>query len=189
VKKETAAEKMMALLQAAAEKGQVDKTKATKLVKVKEEVETRELARQGNTQAISEEMIQDFRAAQGIIYFLQAPELFQLKVCKHCGAHFYVSRLYVAFCSYTCIKNSLREMGVSWRKGEDIDSLIQDPQIFNGQEPIWIRNLPMLRKCLEDLTSLPSLQKVSESMEPPDLSPPVKSGSSNPPQKASVSFS
>lgn len=135
-KKETYADKLARLLGLEAVKEETDKQKA---------------ARKGNTQGISEDEIQNFREAQGIIYFLQAPSLFQHKVCKHCGSDFLVSRLYVAYCSYTCIKKSLNEQGLDWRKGRDIEALAQDKQVYEGNEPIWIRNLPQLQSALRKL--------------------------------------
>lgn len=123
------------------------------LQEVKQETDKQKAARKGNTQGISEDEIQTFREAQGIIYFLQAPSLFQHKVCKHCGSDFLVSRLYVAYCSYTCIKKSLNEQGLDWRKGSDLEALAQDKQVYEGNEPIWIRNLPQLRLALEKLNS------------------------------------
>lgn len=120
---------------------------------VKQKVDEKKKQRQGIIEGITEEEIQGFREAQGIIYFLQAPALFQFKICKECGADFLVSRLYVAYCSYTCIKLNLNKMGFEWRKGNDIETLVADPQTYNGNEPIWIRNLENLKAALEYLTS------------------------------------
>lgn len=114
-------------------------------IKVKQE------EKQGKFIGITEEEIQQIREGQGIVYFLQAPELFSLKTCKHCGSEFLVSRLYVALCSYTCIQKSLEEMGLQWRKGKDLETIIEEiiPEIYEGNEPIWIRNVERLRKILE----------------------------------------
>jgi len=98
---------------------------------------------------ITEDEIQSFRAAQGLVYFLQAPELFSLKTCPHCGAEFLVSRQYVAFCSYTCISKDLEAKGIAWSKGEDIDSLIT--AVYDGNEPIWVRNVDRIRQILDTL--------------------------------------
>lgn len=100
---------------------------------------------------ISETQIQSFRAAQGLSYFLQAPKLFTAKTCKHCGENFLVSRKYVQFCSYTCIQKDLEERGIRWTKGEDFEALANDPQVYDGNEPIWIRNLPQVQTALEYL--------------------------------------
>lgn len=152
MKKETYANKLAALLG---------------LTEVHQEVKQKKEARQGKIQGISEEEIQEFREFQGITYFLQAPALFQAKVCKHCGEHFLVSRLYVAYCSYTCIRKSLNELGLEWRKGRDIETLINES--YEGNEPIWIRDLPKLRAALETLVD-------AESSSPETL-PPVPRGS------------
>lgn len=99
----------------------------------------------GNVVGITEEEIQEFREAQGIIYFLQAPELFQSKVCTYCEEPFLVSRKYVGCCSYSCIRKSLNEQGIEWRKGRDLEALAIDPQVWNGNEPLWIRKNSMLK--------------------------------------------
>lgn len=97
---------------------------------------------------VSESEIQNFRAAQGIIYFLQAPELFSPKVCPHCGEQFLVSRQFVAFCSYTCIAKDLESKGIGWSRAGDIKSLANS--VYEGNEPIWIRNLDRLRTVLTE---------------------------------------
>lgn len=96
---------------------------------------------------ISENEIQNFRAMQGVIYFLQAPELFSAKICPHCGEQFLVSRQYVAFCSYTCIAKDLESKGIKWSRKDDYDFI--GDQLYEGNEPIWIRNLDRLRAILE----------------------------------------
>ena len=108
---------------------------------------------------VPEETIQDFRAAQGIIYFLQAPELFSMKICKwrECQQPFAVSRQFVAYCSYTCIKDSLAEIGIDWNRGsltdaDKIEMMING--VYEGQEPIWIRE-PILSRVRSVLNTLP----------------------------------
>ena len=103
---------------------------------------------------VEEANIQEFRAAQGMIYFLQAPRLFTPRVCHHCGASFLVSRNAVGYCSYTCIKNSLAALGIDWDKGRDLEALANDPQVFDGNEPIWIKNLDNLKTALEVLCQI-----------------------------------
>lgn len=107
----------------------------------------------GKIIGVSEEEIQEFRAVQGIIYFFKAPELFQYKICAHCGADFYVSRKYVAYCSYMCIKLELRKQGFEWEKGNDIEALVLDPQVYDGNEPLWIspRALQYIREMVQSL--------------------------------------
>lgn len=103
---------------------------------------------------VEEHRIQEFRAAQGVIYFLQAPKLFTPKICHHCGENFLVSRNSVGYCSYTCIKNSLADLGIDWDKGRDLEALANDPQVFDGNEPIWIKNLDNLKAALEVLCQI-----------------------------------
>ena len=93
----------------------------------------------GRVVGLTEEEIQEFREVQGILYFLEAPALFTPKVCPHCGEGFLVSRKYVKFCSYTCIKKSFEEIGINWTKGNDLEALANDPDVYGGNEPIWIR--------------------------------------------------
>lgn len=148
MKIETAANKLAALLG---------------LTEVKEEVEKKAEIRKGNTQAVPEEEIQELREAQGIIYFLQAPGLFQSRICKACGSHFIVSRLYVAFCSYQCIEADFKErFKVEWRKGEgikDIESVVQD--VYEGNEPIWVRS-QNLDRLYSILTALRTSRDVTQ---------------------------
>jgi endogenous inhibitor of DNA gyrase (YacG/DUF329 family) len=99
---------------------------------------------------VTEDEIQSFRAAQGLVYFLQAPELFTARTCPHCHENFLVSRQFVAFCSYTCIRKDLENKGIRWSKGEDIEALVRS-ETYEGNEPIWIRNLDRLREVLETL--------------------------------------
>lgn len=109
----------------------------------------------GRVVGISEEEIQNFRAAQGLLYFFKAPELFSYKICPHCKEDFFVSRKYVAYCSYTCISKSLEEVtGVEWRKGQDIEGLVLSP-IYEGNEPIWLTGR-LLKKLQEMVSTLPS---------------------------------
>lgn len=128
------------------------------LTEVVEEIKKVKRVSQGNIREISEDEIQEFRELQGITYFLQAPALFQSKVCKHCGAAFLVSRLYVAYCSWTCINKSIEDlMGCEWsRKDQDYEVIVA--QVYEGNEPLWIRNLPKLKLALQKVTySLESL--------------------------------
>lgn len=98
---------------------------------------------------ITEDEIQTFRAAQGLRYFLQAPELFTPKVCPHCNEGFLVSRMYVAFCSYTCILKSLEEQGIAWSRKDEYELLTKD--VYEGNEPIWIKNLDVIHTMIETL--------------------------------------
>lgn len=118
---------------------------------VHQQVKEEEKTRVGNIQGVSEEKIQSFREAQGIIYFLQAPALFHSRTCLQCNIPFMVSRLNVAYCSYLCISESLAEIGIDWNPGEkEIEAKVTSA--YEGNEPIWIRNLDSLRKALEVLS-------------------------------------
>jgi endogenous inhibitor of DNA gyrase (YacG/DUF329 family) len=120
------------------------------LTKKAEEVNTRSI---GRFYGITEDELQEFREAQGLIYFLQAPALFTPKTCPHCGEHFLVSRQFVAFCSYTCIRKDLEAKGFRWDKGHDIEELVNDPEVYKGNEPLWIRS-STLKQALKVLTNL-----------------------------------
>lgn len=120
---------------------------------VANEIKAKQERKRGKIQGITEDEIQEFRSMQGIIYFLQAPELFTPKVCPHCGENFLVSRLYVKYCSYTCIRKSLNEQGFEWRKSHDIELLIKET--YEGNEPLWIKNLPNLMQILSTLMEKP----------------------------------
>lgn len=127
----------------------------------------------GNFYGVSEDELQKFREAQGLIYFLAAPALFHPKKCKNCGEPFIVSRMFVACCSYTCIRKDLEKRGFKWEKGRDLEAIVMDPQVYDGNEPIWIRE-PQLSKALEVLTTL--LKTASDSDKPTqsNVPPPVK---------------
>lgn len=135
------------------------------LTEEKEKVEAKkQKAKSSKIQGVSEEEIQEFRAAQAVVYFLQAPELFTPKVCKHCEAVFVVSRRDVAFCSYTCIKASLKELGIEWRRGIALEVAIEEAikHVYDGNEPLWIKNVDRLRKVLNKLSS-----ETTSNKEPP----------------------
>lgn len=168
MKPETKLSKLNALLGIPEEKVAEIKTKST-----------------GKVIGITEDQIQHFRELQGLVYFLQAPKLFTPKQCKHCGEHFLVSRKYVALCSYTCIKKSLEEIGITWTKDNDIEVLVD--KVYEGNEPLWIRE-PILSKLKEVLgnESLPITQSLSQTPKSPsdtigstkptqDIPPPLSS--------------
>jgi hypothetical protein len=142
LKKATTVNKLAALLG-------ITEDVVAKSVHVKNDPQVqKELKRKASSRiGISEDEIQDFRAAQGIVYFLQAPELFSPKVCPHCGESFLVSRQFVAFCSYTCIAKDLESKGLKWEKGKDIEALVTS--VYEGNEPIWIKNIDRLREALD----------------------------------------
>lgn len=159
MKKETAEQRLNALL------GITEKI---------EEVKQKVAVQKGNLRGIDDSQIEHYRAIQGLIYYLIAPELYTHKKCKECNEDFLVSRLHVAFCSYDCMRKSLRKLGLRWEKGDYPETLALDPQVYDGNEPLWVRNLPMLQKCLEDLISRTSTesQSTSASTSPEDKSSP-----------------
>lgn len=123
---------------------------------------------------VPEDKIEDFRAAQGLIYFLQAPELFTMKVCKHCKADFAVSRQFVNLCSYTCIKASLAEIGIDWNRNDTSDTEKIEMTIngiWEGQEPLWLKS-DMLTRIKTVLNTLPdeNLSSTSSSQQDNSLS-------------------
>src|SRR5699024_1904905 len=123
---------------------------------------------------VPEDEVQEFREAQGYLYFFQAPELFTRRQCKNCGDGFFVSRQLVSYCSYACIKEALNNMGLEWRRGKDIYTIIQES--YDGNEPIWIRNLDKLKtiltELLDSLNHKPSKAPVSETSNKPDVCQP-----------------
>lgn len=116
-------------------------------------------------QPVPEEEIQNFRAAQGMIYFLQAPELFSAKICKHCGEGFLVSRQQVAYCSYTCIKKELEKLGVTWSREGNYEVLANDESVYEGNEPIWVRNLDVIRQLLDSISDKQKEQVLTSAYE------------------------
>lgn len=130
--------------------------KLNELLGIKEKVE--ELpkftkAKPNDIVAVDEDEIDDFREKQAVLYYLRAPALFTSKTCSHCGDTFLVSRKYVGYCSYTCTRKALEELGIKWSKGEDLEALANDPQVWNGNEPLWIRQ-STLESLEKSLTSL-----------------------------------
>ena len=150
--------------------------KLNALLGITEEVADVLVRSSGSSIGVTEEEIQEFRELQGVSYFLQAPALFTHKNCPKCGEHFLVSRKYVKYCSYQCLKLSLREQGVEWSKGHDLEAVANDPQIYNGNEPIWIRQsvLQKLREIFDTSqntdTSLTSSNITKETGSSPDTS-------------------
>lgn len=136
---------------------------------VAQQIKKKVEAKKGNVIGVTEDEIQEYREAEGILYFLEAPHLFHARVCKRCEEPFLVSRLHVAYCSYNCIEHSIWDLyGVKWSRSTQLET---DPElvvreVFEGNEPIWIRRLPTLQKALIKLTNaLVQLQEESESSQ------------------------
>lgn len=99
---------------------------------------------------IPEEEIQIYREGQALIYFFQAPELFTSKICKRaeCQNPFLVSRHQVSYCSYHCIEEEcLRIFGVKWTRKKDMELMVKE--VWEGNEPLIIRNLERIRAVLD----------------------------------------
>lgn len=144
-----------------------------------EEVKTKST---GKIVGITEEEIQTFREAQGLIYFLQAPSLFTPKICPHCKEGFMVSRKYVSYCSYTCIEKSLEELGITWSRKGNIDSVVKD--IYDGNEPLWIHqsNLKKLHGIVSNLLSVHSEDGTTSQSSQTQQSHVISSGSTSEPE-------
>ena len=143
--------------------------KLNALLGLTEKVEEVRANTSGSFYGVSEDEIDKFRAAQGLIYFLAAPKLFHPKVCRHCKEPFIVSRQFVACCSYTCIRKDLEERGFKWSKGDDLEALAQYHEVYNGNEPIWVKQ-PQLSQALEVLKIL--LEKENPKDEKLESPPP-----------------
>jgi endogenous inhibitor of DNA gyrase (YacG/DUF329 family) len=98
---------------------------------------------------ITEAEIQSAREAQAVTYFLQAPDLFSFKTCPHCGETFAVSRVFVAFCSYTCIAKDLENKGIRWSRLDESGNINVDEdyvkRVWEGNEPLWIKETSLSR--------------------------------------------
>lgn len=150
--------------------------KLNALLGITEQIQEVEAKFSGKVYGVTEPEIQNFREIQGIIYFLQAPALFSFKTCPECGEPFAVSRKYVGYCSHECIRKSLNKQGLRWKKGDDLESLALDPQVWDGNEPIWIRStaLRRLQQILNDaLENTNDTESVSESSTVPPSLPEV----------------
>lgn len=165
MKKTTAEEKMLALMAEAAQ--------AVGMTEEFTQVAERTVNRKQNRRdivSITEEEIQAFREVQGIMYFFQAPALWTAAICKRqsCRAPFLVSRKYVAYCSYTCIeKNMLEEWGTTWTFHKDGPQGYEAAanHIYEGNEPLWIRNLKSLESCLAMLQQILSSTSSNQTNE------------------------
>lgn len=103
--------------------------------------------------AVYEDELQKFREAEGLIYFLQAPELFKPNTCKQCGEGFLVSRQNVSHCSYLCVQKHLAALGIEWSRYGKFEELAQDFSVWNGNEPLIIRHLDRIRAVLDRLSN------------------------------------
>lgn len=137
------------------------------LTEVLEETVQQKEILQGNLHGVSEDKIKERRDLQGILYFLRAPDLFTFRDCNHCGTNFAVSRLQVAYCSYNCIRDSLKAKGLDWKRSENMEVIVRES--YDGNEPLWIsaETLLSLEEALRTLLD----KKPFEVGEPPTKSP------------------
>jgi hypothetical protein len=161
--------------------------KLNAILGIKAAAEELKVKSSGKTVGISEDEIQTWREIQGLIYFLQAPALFQPRVCKNCNTKFVVSRLYVAFCSYLCIKEDLRNKGIEWTRDSNIEELVLSKHVYEGNEPLWVKEptLSKLREMLDELfkMEIPSSVTQTSPLEPtgPVLQTPPETSTSSVP--------
>jgi hypothetical protein len=131
--------------------------------------------------AIEELDTQKIREAEGVAFFLKAPELFVARECVWCGTEFLVSRRNIAYCSWEHLQKGLNREGIRWDKDKGFEAIVHD--YFEDNEPIWIRRLDQIREILNDfepmlrkyevLTSIPETPETSEYISPyePDYQP------------------
>ncbi len=97
---------------------------------------------------LSEDEITKYREGTALYYFFQAPELFQPRVCRHCESPFLVSRHQVVFCSYDCLEREIEKVaGVKWSRHGDMELMVKE--VYDGNEPLIIRNLERIDKIIE----------------------------------------
>lgn len=134
---------------------------------LEEETQQKEIL-QGNLHGVSEEKIKERRDLQGIIYYLQAPDLFTFRKCKleSCGADFAVSRLQVAYCSYDCIRKSMHELGLTWSRSDNMEVIVRES--YDGNEPLWLSKETMvsLESALKRLLEVAQVEPDSPSNTP-----------------------
>lgn len=137
-----------------AETAQAKLAKLLGIEKEHEEFKAKKANLNGDLRGITESEIQSYREVQGLVYFLMAPELYTARVCQRssCGQPFLVSRKNVAYCSYTCIEKNMEEIwGIKWTYSGDYEDAAV--HLYDKNEPLWIRNMDALKKCLDWLTA------------------------------------
>lgn len=103
--------------------------------------------------AIKEEEIARFRARQGLVYFLLAPELFFPRTCRKCEAPFLVSRKQVAYCSYNCLQHDIKDnFGIRWERMDNMELTVKE--VWDGNEPLWVNNLDQIQQLVDDAKAL-----------------------------------
>src|SRR5687768_14812927 len=116
-------------------KAETVQRKLNELLGIQDKIEAIEVAKQAEHAklvAVEEHEIPFFRAKQGLLYFLKAPELFTIRTCANCGEAYAVSRKHVAYCGYPCMSEGIRKWGLRWDKGNNLEALALDPEVFDG---------------------------------------------------------
>lgn len=146
---------------------------------LEEEVQQKEIL-QGNLHGVSEEKINERRGLQGILYYLRAPDLFTFRKCNNCGTDFAVSRLQVAYCSYNCIRDSLKAMGLEWSRSKDMELIVKES--YDGNEPLWLSSetLVSLETALKRLLEARSQDTEKETPTPSTTPQPQENLASEP---------
>ena len=101
-----------------------------------------------NYTGIEFSQIEHYREATALSLFLQAPALFSPATCKHCNEPFLVSRHFVAFCSYGCLKADLYELGIEWHPEARIDEAYVR-RVWDDNEPLRVS--PHAFKLLQEM--------------------------------------
>jgi hypothetical protein len=108
---------------------------------------------------LSESEITKYREGTALYYFFQAPELFQPRICAHCEAPFLVSRHQVALCSYDCLEREIEKIaGVKWSRHGDMELMVKE--VYDGNEPLIIKNLDRINKVLDQANQLNTADSV-----------------------------
>lgn len=110
--------------------------------------------------AIDELETQRYREAEGIAYFLKAPQLFVARECLWCGSKFLVSRRHIAYCSYDHLKSGLNRMGIQWNKDSSFEAIVHDE--FQDNEPIWIRNISQIKEIVTDFEHMVPQEDITD---------------------------
>lgn len=108
--------------------------------------------------AVEELELQKIREAEGVGFFLKAPELFVARLCTWCGVEFLVSRRHIGYCSIDHLKLGLNRQGIKWDKDKGFEAIVHDH--FEDNEPIWIRRLEDIREILKDFEPMLSKYEV-----------------------------
>ena len=115
-------------------------------------------------QAMEEFDLQKIREAEGVAFFLNAPDLFSLRTCQWCGVEFLVSRREIWYCGIPHLQLGLNRQGIKWDKDKGFEAIVHDH--FEDNEPIWIRRLNDIREILTDFE--PMARKYTILQEVPD---------------------